>query len=215
MARSENLSGIYPDVQKLPLRKPKAPEAPRLSHFPKIPHVSHGRVILLIAGALAAVGVAANITVEHRQRPPSNTVPGEKDDIMSYPYGETLNLFIDSSGDTVIKFNRDEPQVLKAVSFNVGEDEKVLFVNNNPDNPQRLRVDTVNLVNDYFVPFFGEGDRQFILAVDNIPVGDIWLMRVNENGEPLGFGGEVLSEKDFPIYTRIDNVKLDLPQITQ
>lgn len=220
MARAKDI----PQYGGLPIRKPRAPEAPRLPHFPKIPHVNHGRGVILFAAVMASAGLLATATAEKDIKIVANTVPGETDNTMSHPYGEPVNISINEFGGTEINFT-NEPQVLRAISFNV--EGVVPFINNDPKNPQTYRIEQAGLINASFVPFFGEGKKEFSFARDNLitgqsinvggnmPVGDIWLMLINNEGDPINASGEVLSEGHYPLYTRIDYVNLDFPKPLQ
>lgn len=205
-------------AEKLPVYH--APRVPRLRR----PHGDRPIWAALGAAGVLAVGVTVGALIDAGNRLGTKTEPAPAEPIpvrlnppdkktMEYPYGEPVNLTQDSSG-IIVKFN-GEPQLLKAITFNVEEGQNVIFTNNDLENPQEFEVAPDRLMNDYFVPFFGDGDKPFPQAEDNQPTGDIWLMRVNANREPIGEHGQVLPEGTSPIYTRIDYVNLNIPEAPQ
>lgn len=178
----------------------------------RMPHVPHrGR---LIAAAIMAVTLAAvsRGALENSSETTVQPRPGAADpEKMKHPLGEYLTLSVSPTGEIVIEKFTKEAETLKAVSFNVEEGELINFQNNDPDNPQSFSVFPDNLNDSSFVAVFGKGDKDFALAPDNIPHGDIWLIRTNENGEPLGQDGQILPPGESPFMTQIDGVNLAIP----
>mgnify|MGYP001589314036 CR=1 FL=1 len=169
---------------------------------------------ILLAGATATAVIASNINAVGRVKPQTEQLPrpGTADpEKMEHPLGEYLTLSVSPTGEIVIEKFTKEPETLKAVSFNVEEGELVNFQNSDPDNPQSFSVSPDSLRDSSFVAVFGKGDKDFALAPDNIPHGDIWLIRTNENGEPLGQDGQILPPGESPFMTQIGGVSLAIP----
>lgn len=186
-------------------------------HFPR-PHRPHGDNLILAGLAIVGFGLAG-VTLGvskdaiDRVQPRTDSLPRSgvvEPEVMIFPMGEYLNLTLSSTGEVVMEFTK-EPKPLKAMSFNVEEGELVSFQDNDPDNPQFFSISPDSLRDNSFVPVFGKGNKDFALAPDNIPHGDIWLIRRNGDGENLGPDGQILLSGESPILTRIDWVNLAIP----
>lgn len=191
-------------------------------HFPR-PHRPHGDNLILaglavVGFGLAGVTLGVSKDAIDRTQPRIDSLPRPgvvEPEVMRFPIGEYLNLTLGSAGEVVMEFTK-EPKPLKAISFNatsfeIDEGGLIYFRHADPNKSQSFGVFVDSLKDNSFVPVFGNGDKDFPLASDNIPHGDIWLIRRNGDGENLGPDGQILPPGELPILTRIDWVNLAIP----